>query len=346
MRNGSCSDDGVELAVRASACSSLSELSKPDEADLAREVRVLQRAQHAERRGLVRAEDARRRAPSAVAERGQQVLARLDTALSAALGALGQAIIFRHDFDEGMVACALGSSAIRRVERGVLAPRFGGSAAMGRFLGVSLLVVVLGLAGAGTVSAQGFGVYEQGACMMGRGGAGVADPCPDGSGVFFNPAALSFGPKVITLGRRDHRSDGQFHRYLQDVDEGHPQHDERQVLPGAEHLHVAAVREEVCIRRRRLRAVRPDDRLARELPGPVRQLQERPSGVLHPADVRREAPRERVGRRRCGRDLSERRAEPARGPLDPDCCRTVRASPRSAWPRAPTSPTSSSRATR
>jgi long-chain fatty acid transport protein len=71
---------------------------------------------------------------------------------------------------------------------------------MYRFLGVILLVVLLGLAGAGMASAQGFGVYEQGACMMGRGGAGVADPCADGSGVFFNPAALSFDAKVITLG--------------------------------------------------------------------------------------------------------------------------------------------------
>jgi long-chain fatty acid transport protein len=35
---------------------------------------------------------------------------------------------------------------------------------------------------------------------MGRGGAGVADPCPDGSGIFFNPAALSFDAKVMTLG--------------------------------------------------------------------------------------------------------------------------------------------------
>jgi len=71
---------------------------------------------------------------------------------------------------------------------------------MFRFRRVSLLVVVLGLAGTGMASAQGFGVYEQGACMMGRGGAGVADPCPDGSGIFFNPAALAVGPKVITLG--------------------------------------------------------------------------------------------------------------------------------------------------
>jgi len=71
---------------------------------------------------------------------------------------------------------------------------------MGRLPGVSLLVVLLGLAGAGMASAQGFGIYEQGACMMGRGGAGVADPCPDGSGIFFNPAAMSLGPKVITFG--------------------------------------------------------------------------------------------------------------------------------------------------
>jgi long-chain fatty acid transport protein len=71
---------------------------------------------------------------------------------------------------------------------------------MYRLLGVSVLVVVLGIAGAGMASAQGFGVYEQGACMMGRGGAGVADPCPDGSGIFFNPAALAFDAKVMTFG--------------------------------------------------------------------------------------------------------------------------------------------------
>ena len=40
-------------------------------------------------------------------------------------------------------------------------------------------------------SAQGFSVYEQGACAMGRAGAGVAAPCEDGSAVFFNPAGLA-----------------------------------------------------------------------------------------------------------------------------------------------------------
>jgi long-chain fatty acid transport protein len=71
---------------------------------------------------------------------------------------------------------------------------------MYRFLGICLLGVLLGVVGAMPVSAQGFGVYEQGACMAGRGGAGVADPCPDGSGMFFNPAALSMDAKVMTLG--------------------------------------------------------------------------------------------------------------------------------------------------
>jgi len=71
---------------------------------------------------------------------------------------------------------------------------------MYRFLGMCLLGVALGIAGAATASAQGFGVYEQGACMMGRGGAGVADPCPDGSGIFFNPATLSAQAKQLNIG--------------------------------------------------------------------------------------------------------------------------------------------------
>jgi long-chain fatty acid transport protein len=71
---------------------------------------------------------------------------------------------------------------------------------MYRFLGACVLGVMLGMAAAVPASAQGFGVYEQGACMTGRGGAGVADPCPDGSGIFYNPAALSVNQKVITLG--------------------------------------------------------------------------------------------------------------------------------------------------
>jgi long-chain fatty acid transport protein len=49
------------------------------------------------------------------------------------------------------------------------------------------------------VQAQGFGVYEQGACAMGRAGAGVASPCDDGSGLFFNPAGLAIdGTPVVS----------------------------------------------------------------------------------------------------------------------------------------------------
>jgi long-chain fatty acid transport protein len=71
---------------------------------------------------------------------------------------------------------------------------------MSRFLGLCLLGLAVVLAAAAPASAQGFGVYEQGACMMGRAGAGVADPCQDGSGVFFNPASLSFTNTTLTLG--------------------------------------------------------------------------------------------------------------------------------------------------
>src|SRR5713226_10534643 len=41
------------------------------------------------------------------------------------------------------------------------------------------------------LGAQGFGIYEQGTCAMGRAGTGVAAPCSDGSAIFFNPAGLA-----------------------------------------------------------------------------------------------------------------------------------------------------------
>ncbi|HVH68594.1 MAG TPA: outer membrane protein transport protein [Gemmatimonadales bacterium] len=41
------------------------------------------------------------------------------------------------------------------------------------------------------LNAQGFGIYEQAACPMGRAGTGVAAPCADGSAIFFNPAGLA-----------------------------------------------------------------------------------------------------------------------------------------------------------
>lgn len=71
---------------------------------------------------------------------------------------------------------------------------------MYRLFTLCLLGLALSIAVAPAASAQGFGVYEQSPCMAGRGGAGVAAPCMDGSGMFYNPAALSFDSTVLTLG--------------------------------------------------------------------------------------------------------------------------------------------------
>lgn len=64
----------------------------------------------------------------------------------------------------------------------------------------ALLVGVWVVASATPAVAQGYAVYEQSACMTGRGGAGVASPCPDGSAINYNPAALSFDKVQIALG--------------------------------------------------------------------------------------------------------------------------------------------------
>ena len=52
------------------------------------------------------------------------------------------------------------------------------------------LVLAVGLIPA-ALGAQGFGVYELSTCTMARGGAVAANPCGDGSAVFFNPAGLT-----------------------------------------------------------------------------------------------------------------------------------------------------------
>lgn len=48
--------------------------------------------------------------------------------------------------------------------------------------------------------AQGYGLYEQSVCAMGRAGAGVAKPCNDGSAVFFNPAGLALETSPVVSG--------------------------------------------------------------------------------------------------------------------------------------------------
>lgn len=67
--------------------------------------------------------------------------------------------------------------------------------------GVCFVVASVLLLARPTVSqAQGYGVYEQGACTMGRGGTAVANPCADGSGVYFNPAGIAGLPFSGSIG--------------------------------------------------------------------------------------------------------------------------------------------------
>lgn len=63
---------------------------------------------------------------------------------------------------------------------------------------IAILVVAVVFV-ATSARAQGYGLYEQSACAMGRAGAGVAAPCNDGSAMFFNPAGLaSLEASVVT----------------------------------------------------------------------------------------------------------------------------------------------------
>ena len=55
-------------------------------------------------------------------------------------------------------------------------------------------LLAAGLWAPSPVQGQGFGVYEQGTCVMGRAGASVAETCDDGSSMYFNPAGLVGDP--------------------------------------------------------------------------------------------------------------------------------------------------------
>lgn len=56
----------------------------------------------------------------------------------------------------------------------------------------ALLVLFLGtMSSPLSAHGQGFGVYEQGTCVMARAGATVATGCGDGSSIYFNPAHLA-----------------------------------------------------------------------------------------------------------------------------------------------------------
>lgn len=69
-----------------------------------------------------------------------------------------------------------------------------------RPLGIVLAVWFLGALAAQHLSAQGAGVYTHSACMIARAAAGVADPCADGSAVFYGPAALALQPVALSAG--------------------------------------------------------------------------------------------------------------------------------------------------
>ncbi|PWT82449.1 MAG: hypothetical protein C5B57_08660 [Blastocatellia bacterium] len=58
-------------------------------------------------------------------------------------------------------------------------------------------LIVLSCGVAAPVWAQGYSLYQQGSCAMGRAGAGVASPCDDGSAIFFNPAGLASARATI-----------------------------------------------------------------------------------------------------------------------------------------------------
>lgn len=69
------------------------------------------------------------------------------------------------------------------------------------WLAVGGLTALSGVASA--LSAQGFSVNEHSSCATGRAGTAVADPCPDGSAIYYNPAGLAStapGRWIISVG--------------------------------------------------------------------------------------------------------------------------------------------------
>jgi len=76
--------------------------------------------------------------------------------------------------------------------------------------GLLAVLLVLSL-GPHSAIAQGFGVFEQGACVMSRAEATVADACGDGSSIFYNPANLvSNEGIVISLGGTSVAAGGEY----------------------------------------------------------------------------------------------------------------------------------------
>lgn len=71
---------------------------------------------------------------------------------------------------------------------------------MGRSLFRPFGLVVLMAGMAAPVVGQGSSVYSQSACVTARGGAAVAAPCGDASGIYYNPAGLVFEASALSAG--------------------------------------------------------------------------------------------------------------------------------------------------
>src|SRR5947209_9740964 len=82
-----------------------------------------------------------------------------------------------------------GNATVSRPDSPSISIRPRGEHVMRRF--ALLLAGAYSLVAAPLLVAQGFGVYEQNTCAMGRAGVAAARPCADGSAIFFNPAGLA-----------------------------------------------------------------------------------------------------------------------------------------------------------
>ena len=72
---------------------------------------------------------------------------------------------------------------------------------MRRSLAVASAAAAVACVAAGTpLRAQGSAVMTHSSCALALGGAGVADPCDDGSAMLFNPAGLANTPSLVTVG--------------------------------------------------------------------------------------------------------------------------------------------------
>src|SRR5687768_10024419 len=81
---------------------------------------------------------------------------------------------------------------------------------MRRSLALAGIAVAVCMAAGSPLHAQGSGVDQQSACMTGRVGAGVANPCDDASAVYFSPAGLAERPSAIGIGATIVRSGNSF----------------------------------------------------------------------------------------------------------------------------------------